>query len=594
MSGARWTRRARRLAAIGALCCGGACGTRTNAPRTPASASPSAAAAGTVTLSIVATTDLHGHIEALPWLSGYVGILRKARARDGGAVLLVDAGDMFQGTIESNLSEGAAVVRAYNALDYTAAAVGNHEFDYGPEGPAAVPRTPDDDPRGALKARARDARFPVLAANLSSNDLLWAGPQIRPSALVDVAGLKVGLVGVTSSLTLEATNPRNVVGLSVAPLAPTITDQARRLRAAGADLVVALAHAGGVCRAFGAPEDLSACDATREIFAVAGQIPAGLVDVIAAGHTHQGVAHRVNGIAIVQAFAEGRAFARVDLVMDVKSRAVRASNIFPPREICTGRDIQDSAAAGSRHQPGVATFEAAACVPAPYEGEPVMFDAALAERMRADVARAQAMRERPLGISLATPFSPAIRGESAVGNLVVDLMRAVRPQAQAAIYNSGGLRATLPAGPLTYGHVYALLPFDNVLATTTTTAGALGRVLARTLTAGFMPSLSGVTAEARCESGRLRVIIRGPDGRELENDRRLQVLATDFLASGGDGFFTDADTPFEREPGPPMREVIVSALQGMTGPLRADDPAIFDPARPRIRVPGPLPLRCDR
>src|SRR5438105_1420585 len=106
------------------------------------------ARAAPLTLSIVGTSDLHGHLETLPALAGYLGNLRRARARDGGAVVLVDGGDLFQGTLESNLAEGEPVVRAYEAIGYAAAAVGNHEFDFGPVGPAATPRGPDDDPRG--------------------------------------------------------------------------------------------------------------------------------------------------------------------------------------------------------------------------------------------------------------------------------------------------------------------------------------------------------------------------------------------------------------------------------------------------------------
>jgi 2',3'-cyclic-nucleotide 2'-phosphodiesterase (5'-nucleotidase family) len=586
VSGACWIRHPRLLAAATVLACA-ACGPRPSPSSTPAAASASQAPQS-VTLSIVATTDLHGHIEALPWLSGYVRIIRKARASDG-AALLVDAGDMFQGTLESNLSEGEAVVQAYNALGYTAAAVGNHEFDYGPEGPAAVPRSPNDDPRGALKARARDARFPLLAANLTSNDPAWA--QIPPSIVVEAAGVKVGILGVTTSRTLEATHARNVVGMSVTPVAATIEAQARTLRAQGADLVVALAHAGGGCRTFGRPDDVSGCEA-REIFTVARQIPAGLVDVIAAGHTHRGIAHRVNGIAIVQAFAEGRAFSRIDLVVDATSRTIRDSRIFPPHSLCNGRDIEESASTAER-QPGVATFAPDACTPAPYEGEAVVFDAALAERMQAHVARAKALREKPLGITAATPFTPTLRSESPLGNLVADLMRAARPNVQAAIYNGGGLRAPLPAGSLTYGDLYALLPFDNVLATTDTTAGAIGRVLARAVRAGSLPALSGIKADVRCETGGLRVTLSSPDGRPLSDDTRLQVLATDFLASGGDGFFTDTETPFTVEPGPPMRDVVADVLSAQRGPLRADDPKLFDAARPRISLPGPVPVRCE-
>jgi 5'-nucleotidase len=65
-----------------------------------------------VTISVVGTNDLHGHVEALPALSGYLAILRAAREADGGAVVLLDGGDMFQGTLESNLAEGAPVVAA--------------------------------------------------------------------------------------------------------------------------------------------------------------------------------------------------------------------------------------------------------------------------------------------------------------------------------------------------------------------------------------------------------------------------------------------------------------------------------------------------
>ena len=90
-----------------------------------------------VTLSIVGTSDLHGEVfprngvGGLPLFAGYVNNLRAARAADGGAVLLIDSGDTFQGNIKSNLSEGAVVIDAYNALRYTAQAVGNHDFDFG-------------------------------------------------------------------------------------------------------------------------------------------------------------------------------------------------------------------------------------------------------------------------------------------------------------------------------------------------------------------------------------------------------------------------------------------------------------------------------
>ena len=110
---------------------------------------------GPVTISVVGTNDLHGHIRALPLLAGYLRNLRTARADDGG-VLVVDGGDMFQGTLESNLVEGASVIAGMNALDYTATTVGNHEFDFGPIGPLSTPSGEGDNPRGGLIARASD------------------------------------------------------------------------------------------------------------------------------------------------------------------------------------------------------------------------------------------------------------------------------------------------------------------------------------------------------------------------------------------------------------------------------------------------------
>src|SRR6478736_3680424 len=255
---------------------------------------PIAPAGQTITLSIVGTNDLHGGIlqredrGGLALLGGYLANLRAARARDGGAVLLIDGGDMFQGTLESNLTEGSAVVAAYNALGYTAAAIGNHEFDFGPAGPASTPQRADDDPRGALKARAAEASFPFLAANLI--DVATGRPvdfrNVKPSTVVTAAGVRVGIVGVMTTRALVTTIAANVRGLRVAPLAETIEAEARRLRAGGATVIVVAAHAGGRCTDFSNPRDLSSCDPNDEIIPVARALPPGLVDVIVAGHTH--------------------------------------------------------------------------------------------------------------------------------------------------------------------------------------------------------------------------------------------------------------------------------------------------------------------
>jgi 2',3'-cyclic-nucleotide 2'-phosphodiesterase (5'-nucleotidase family) len=157
--------------------------------------------------------------------------------RDG-AFVLVDAGDMFQGTIASNGDEGATVVAAYNSLGYDAAAVGNHEFDYGPEGEASFAAHPGENPRGALLARAREARFPFLAANFSEGEGLWQAQNLRASTVREVRGVRVGIIGVSTIHTPETTLSANVRGLAMLPLAASIVREATTLRRDGAAVVI--------------------------------------------------------------------------------------------------------------------------------------------------------------------------------------------------------------------------------------------------------------------------------------------------------------------------------------------------------------------
>jgi len=114
--------------------------------------------------------------------AGYVSILRK---KNPTGTLLLDAGDMFQGTLASNLTEGSVVIQAMNRLGYTAATIGNHEFDYGRRGRPRCRRGRARDPFGALQARLKEARFPVLSANIADAETgerpKWLGTPARSS-----------------------------------------------------------------------------------------------------------------------------------------------------------------------------------------------------------------------------------------------------------------------------------------------------------------------------------------------------------------------------------------------------------------------------
>jgi 5'-nucleotidase len=531
-----------------------------------------------ITLSIVGTSDLHGRLEVLPAFGGYLANLRRARAQGGeggGAVLLVDAGDMFQGTIPSNLAEGAPVVKAYGVLGYAAVAVGNHEFDFGPVGPTPTAGRPGDDPRGALKARAAEAPFPFLAANLieSATGALpsppW--PNVRPTALVSMGGLKVGLVGVTTAATARTTLAANFVGLATRPLAPAVAEAARALRRQGATIVVVMAHAGGECKSFDDPKALGACAADGEIFQVARALPAGLVDAIVAGHTHQGVAHVVAGIPIVQSFANGRAFGRIDATVDPTTGRVLATRVFAPQGICSDR-----------------------CADERYEGAPVVPDAAVAEAIAPALAAAEARRNQPLGVTATAPIRRAHKTESPLGNLVADLMRAARPEADVALTNGGGLRADLPAGPIRYGGLFEAQPFDNTFAILSLSGAELADVVARNLGRdGGIISISGFRARARCAAGTLTVTLTRDGGRPIAPDERLTLATSNFLATGGDGLLAkEIAARATIDEGSSIREALADQLRNRKTPVRPEDPTLYDPTHPRLDYGGPRPVRC--
>ena len=553
----------------------------------------------TVTISVIATTDLHGGVlprgerGGVALLGGYLRNIRAARLQDGGGVLLVDSGDMFQGTLESNLNEGAAVVAAYNALGYAAAAIGNHEFDYGPAGPDETVQKPGEDPRGALKARAASARFPFLAANTvddaTGQPVAWTN--VKPSTLVEVRGIQVGLIGVTTPDTPALTIGANVIGLTFAPLIPVITREATALRARGATAVIVLAHEGGRCTQFDDPENLSSCDQMAEIVQVARQLPAGLVDVIAAGHTHQAMAHDVGGIAIVEAYSSGRSFSRVDLMVNRSTRKLASKRIFPTQDLCGREDP-------ATHTCDPAAARTAALVPARYENRFVRPDAASAAAIAPAARKAIAMKTQPIGVSLETPFARADQlSETAIADLVADGTLASTPGADVAVSNGGSLRTDLPAGPLTYGSIYELYPFDNRIVTLRLTGDQLTRIIAYNLARTEPPfellPIAGFKVDARCDGTMLRVMLRRSSGATIGADERLTVATSDFIAGGGDGIVAPAGALGEIrtvEGAPLLRESLVTWLRHHGG--RLNENQFVSSEHRRWSYPGSRPVVC--
>ena len=263
-------------------------------------------------LRVIGTNDFHGALEPRTDSRGVrrggashlATAIRQARAECVAPAcesLLVDGGDQFQGTPASNLAFGRPVTRLFNELGYAAAALGNHEFDWGQD---------------TLRARMRDARYAFLGANVryeDGRDVPW----IRDDTLIVRGRLKVGVIGLASVLTARTSATKNVAGLRFLPPGPIVDSLARRLRARGADYVIVLAHDGAFCDRTGA----ASC--RGEIIGIAQSITEP-VDAIISGHTHSLVDANIAGIPVVQAYSSGSAIDVVDFGPDSTTHDVRS------------------------------------------------------------------------------------------------------------------------------------------------------------------------------------------------------------------------------------------------------------------------------
>ena len=545
-------------------------------------------------LSVVGTNDIHGQFMpyedrgGITTLSGYVEALRKARSEDG-AVMLIDAGDMWQGSLESNLNEGAIMVEAFNALGYAASVIGNHEFDFGPVGPQAIPVTPDDDPREALKLRATEADFPVLAANLidtaTGERVDW--DNVPATTTVDIAGIQIGIIGVLTRSTPYTTIPANVVGLRIAPLTETIVREARKLRSAGVDVVIVTAHAGGRCDDFSDPYDLSSCDLSREILAVANSLPPGLVDYINGGHEAHPIAHVVNGVAVTAGLAYARAMSRVDLVIERDSGAVRDVRVFPPQRLCQWHDPTS----GECGWPGTGADN---LVPATYEDYALTPDPAVVTIAERATAIAAELKNEQLGVVLADRFTRVGSPDSALANLTLQALYESLDADVAVLNVSGGLRADLPAGDLVYGDLYTMFPFDNRIAILEISGAELRKVAAgQAHRHRRRAGIFGLSVTMACADDRLDVTLTLDDGRIVEDADRIRIAANDFLALGGDGLLRPIMPPggFKNIDDPRfVREVVVDWLRRQGGTLRPAD--FVNDSSGRWFLPENLPASC--
>jgi 2',3'-cyclic-nucleotide 2'-phosphodiesterase (5'-nucleotidase family) len=220
------------------------------------------------------------------------------------------------------------------------------------------------------------------------------------------------------------------------------------------------------------------------------------VDAIVSGHTHSPVTTSVNGIPIVQARSNGTALGVIDLPLEPGRGAVVALRDVLPDSIAPDAAVDSLVAAAL---------------------EPV------AARMSQPVAR--------FGERLTT--GP----QGTLGNLIADAQRAAG-MSDVAVMNTGGVRAAIDTGVATYGSLFEVQPFGNVLMRVTVTGRDLRAYLERIVGSPVIRAhLSGVavTYDTTRSSGARVLHVIMSDGAALEDNREYRLVLSDFLAAGGDG-----------------------------------------------------------
>ncbi len=475
-------------------------------------------------LRVLAITDFHGALapRVWPWSEGRavggaaaIKAWLDSLAKDCGCTSVrLDGGDEMQGTPISNFEFGRPVIAAFNAFGIDAAAVGNHEFDWSVD---------------TLRARLGEAHYQFVSANIT--DSTGRAPAwVEPWTVVARGGAKVAVIGLTTRTTPVTTRPRNVAGLAFGDLATAVRGVLPAARAA-ADFVIVLAHAGEVC-------DSGAC--RGEILELANALDSGSVDLILAGHTHQRVDTVVHGIPLVEAGSSGRAIAVVDFVRAASrggGREVRARLETPWADAVT--PDRDLAAAEAREERAVDSL----------------------------TARTVATLRTALGRS---------GDEYPLGRLLADAYRNIG-KADVAIMNNGGIRADLPAGPVSYGALFEVQPFQNRLVRVTVSGAVLREAMEHALAGGTPQAhVSGLEVwydPARPEGQRIRKV-RMLNGRSLDPRRSYAIAVPDFLAEGGDGFAMLTAAP-RVDAGIVDVDAVISYLSVLPQPVSAPDGARF-------------------
>jgi 2',3'-cyclic-nucleotide 2'-phosphodiesterase/3'-nucleotidase/5'-nucleotidase len=485
-----------------------------------------AGARDTIILRVLATADLHGGLlpKAGPDGKPAGGVAALAALMDSLAAdcdcptLRLDAGDAMQGTVVSNVTRGRAMVEVLNRLNLTAGALGEHDFEWSLD---------------TLRRRISEARYPWLAANVFDSASGRRPDWITPYRMVPAGSLKVAVVGYITSDAKTSVKSELTGGLRFGDGALAIHDVLAEVRSQRPDLTILLAHAGASC-------DGPVC--TGEAIRIAEGAESRTIDLLVAGHSHQVVNTRVAGVPIVEAGSDGAALAIADLV----------------KTVAGGREVRTRVA--------------------PVIPDSVTANAAMAELVETYRRKADSLTSRVVA-AVKLPLARS-GGQSRLGSLIAEARRNVL-RTDVGLVGNAGIRADLPAGPVTYGQLFEIQPSQNRLVRLTLSGARLREVLEHAIDRGGRPTAHVAGVKVRYDP---RARKRRIQSVELLGNRKLRAAATytlavdDFLSGGGDGYAMLVGLPAEPA-GMLDIEGLITYLRRLPQPVTFQDEAGFRSTR---------------
>jgi 5'-nucleotidase / UDP-sugar diphosphatase len=455
----------------------------------------------TVCISILHTTDLHGHI--LP-TSDYDGTndrgglarcvtqIQRWRRQNPNSIL-IDVGDVYQGTDVSLRNKGELMIDLFNHLKYDAWVIGNHEFDWGIE-----PFT------NALEKSAMS----VLGANTtlegrpagSSSDLQHPFAKVQPFVVKEIEGIKIAIIGITTP-GMSFWLPREfTVGIDFQHPVEPVRRAIAKAKGEGADAIVLTGHMGLKPRTGGD-------DFANTVMALTSEFP----DVAAfiAGHTHQAIPSRLtNQVLLTQADHFGIHVGRVDLLFDRNSK-----KLLRREAIC---ELMDN-----RFDP----------------------DQVVLSRAGSQLAQSEASLAQPIGELTETLHARGRRGhpseiEKLIGAAITETLAQRRIKVDAVMHGVFDENARLAAGLTTVNDIWNIIPYENLIVTAALSPDEIKSVMEEVYASYEPRSLLGIAVRVEGRGLDRRITsMTLPDGRAVERDKRYVIGLNSFDSRSGGHHF---------------------------------------------------------